>query len=92
MNFNQKDSNSYLYHIVSVGMVIAGFVTRVAPMLWFWKHIFKGLVLPCNPVAWPIQVFAIVDSIIFDVYNLLIVYKMLKGCVKHFIWKTKSKN
>ena len=65
MNLNQKDS--FLYHIVSVGMVIAGFVTRVAPMLWLWKITFKALVLPCNPVAWPIKVFAVVDSIIFDV-------------------------
>ena len=65
MNFDRKDSS--LYTVVSVGMVVAGFVTRVAPIVWLWKIILKALFLPCSSAAWPIKIFLVVDSIICDV-------------------------
>ena len=79
--FNRKDSP--LFTVVSVGMVIGGFITRVLPIIWFWKTTFTTIFLPCMTVAWPLRILGILLTILFDIYNLLLVYKMLKGCVKH---------
>ena len=86
--FDRKDSS--LYSVTSAGMPLAGFVTRVVPMVWLWKMTLTALFLPCCPVFWPIKIFIVVNAIIFDVYNILIVYRSAKGCVKHFIRKSKK--
>ena len=86
MTFNKKDSR--LYTVVSVGMVVAGFLVRVAPMILYWKITFTALLMPCSPVV--VQIVGIGGTIFFDLYNLRLVYKMLKGCVKHLKRKLKD--
>ena len=59
-----QHSFSYFNHIYitveSVGMVIAGFVTRVAPTVWLWK--LKALFFTHCPVACSISICGLIDG------------------------------
>ena len=79
--FNKKDSP--VFTVVSVGMVIAGFLVRVAPIVLYWKITFTAIFLPCAVISLPFKIVGLGGTIVFDLYNLYLVYKMLKGCVKH---------
>ena len=74
MNFNQKES--FLYTVVFVEMVIAGFVTHVAPTVWLWKITLKALLFTHYPVACSISICGLID--------------VVKCFVKHFIRKAKK--
>ena len=80
-SFNHK--YGICFKVASVGMVVTSLLTRVSPMFWLWKEMYRVTFLSPNQAPWPVQTAAILLSVIFDVYNLLIVYRMIVGCAKY---------
>ena len=83
-SFKLKDSPWFV--LVSVVLVLATLVTRVAPTLCLWEksyiHIFVEMYVP----PWPLVVSVSSIAFLFDIFNLLVAYKMIKGLGKYVMY------
>ena len=79
--FNHK--YGIIFKVNSVGLVVTSLLTRVSPIFWLWKELYNLTYLSPQIVPWQAFAVAGVISVIFDIWNLWCVYKMIIGCAKH---------
>lgn len=87
-----KRTKSPLYTAASIGMTVTCLLTRALPLVWLWKIMFRAILYNnCAILPWILSFLFIIGSMLFDMGNIIICYKMTKGCIKHILSLGKKK-
>ena len=79
-SFKLKDSP--WFGVVSVVLVVSTLVTRVAPIFWLCERTYIIAIFEYSP-PWPITLALATVAFVFDIFNIFVTYKMIKGLGKH---------
>ena len=84
LNFNKRKSP--VYTVTSIGMVVTSIATRIVPIISTWKIIIGVMIylyMTCTKASLPHILGIFMFSITFDVGNVIICTKMIRGFIKH---------
>ena len=86
---NKTDTT--LFTVVSLSMVVAFFLSRIVPTYWLWRLLIQTLMSPGSAIIkWYLRLWCVITYVIFHTLNFYWFWKMLKGCVKRFTQGTKE--